>query len=92
MNFIRKNIVLISLFILNLATHFIWIFNTDFITYGDARVYTPETQRELLFNSSQIYNSNANLGAVELSGGTKLIELIFVSNKKTTNKSISTIY
>jgi hypothetical protein len=48
----------------------------DFITYGDARVYVPETQRELLFNSSQIYNSNANLGAVELSGGTKLIELI----------------
>jgi hypothetical protein len=76
MNFIKKNIVLISLFILNLATHFIWIFNTDFITYGDARVYVPETQRELLFNSSQIYNSNANLGAVELSGGTKLIELI----------------
>jgi len=76
MNFIKKNLVLISLLFLNIVTHTVWVFNLDYLTYGDARVYLPKTQNELLLNSTQIYNSNSNLGVVELSGGTKLIELI----------------
>lgn len=76
MNFLKKNFVLIILLFLNLITHYVWVFNFDYLTFGDSRVYVPETQLELIKNSSQIYNSNANLGTVELSGGTKLIEFI----------------
>jgi hypothetical protein len=75
-DWIQRNYVLLILLLVSAAFHWIWLFNYDYITYGDARVYTPQTQEELIENAFYIYNTSSNTGALELSGGTKLIELV----------------
>ncbi len=76
MTILKRYWVLIALLALNIFTHKVWIFNTDFLTYGDARVYVQDTQLQLANDSTQIYSASNTLGNIELSGGTKLIELV----------------
>ncbi len=71
-----KHRVFIVVLAISIGVHWLWVFNLEYITYGDARVYVPETQRELLQNAFYIYNNSTNLGSIEISGGTKLIELV----------------
>ena len=72
--FIKKYYLLIILLIINIIVHWCWVSNLQYITYGDSGIYLPETQKELVKNSVQIYESNLNFGLLSLNAGYKVIE------------------
>lgn len=75
-SFVKKHYILILLILLHVFTHHTWIFNFDYLTYGDARVYPPQMQPSLVVNSGHIYATGLDLGSFELSGGANVIRLV----------------
>lgn len=74
--FIKNHYVLIILILIHVVTHYTWVFNFDYLTYGDARVYPPQMQPSLIANSGHIYATGLDLGSFELSGGANVIRLV----------------
>ncbi len=74
--FIKNHYILILLILIHVVTHHTWIFNTDYLTYGDARVYPPQMQADLIQDSLKTYATGIDLGSFELSGGASIIKLV----------------
>ena len=74
LTFLKNNILLIFI-ILNVLIHYVWFFDFSYLTSGDVGIYLPETQKELVINSTQIYNNNSFCD-IDLGASSKLITLL----------------
>ncbi|WP_135611760.1 hypothetical protein [Methanococcoides sp. AM1] len=75
--FMKRHWCLNFVILINIITHWVWVFNDGFITHGDAGVWLLDTQKELLFNSFLIYNNNVGLGNVLLTASYYPIQFLY---------------
>jgi len=77
MKFIKKHKYLVILIIFQSIIFNSWIFKNNIFTFGDAGVYTYETQKELLSNSLFIYISNSGFGAINIAASQNPLLFLF---------------